>query len=134
MYQCRLCLLSLSLLLNSFTGAAPAPSSQGTSSKFKLASTGQYKQTSGVIAYEKAHKKFQWPMPEGLSEAAAASREKIATGSPQTGVYDKAVVTGGKSVGDVTVVPQPYNAEYLAAVTIGGQTLNLDVDTGSSDL
>ncbi|KAL8709381.1 MAG: hypothetical protein Q9220_005875 [cf. Caloplaca sp. 1 TL-2023] len=36
--------------------------------------------------------------------------------------------------GTVTTTPTQYDSEYLTPVTIGGQTLNLDFDTGSSDL
>ncbi|KAI4253852.1 MAG: hypothetical protein LQ352_003436 [Teloschistes flavicans] len=36
--------------------------------------------------------------------------------------------------GSVTTTPEQYDTEYLTPVTIGGQTLNLDFDTGSSDL
>lgn len=36
--------------------------------------------------------------------------------------------------GTVTTTPEQYDSEYLTPVTIGGQTLNLDFDTGSSDL
>lgn len=36
--------------------------------------------------------------------------------------------------GTVTATPEEYDSEYLCPVTIGGQTLNLDFDTGSSDL
>lgn len=36
--------------------------------------------------------------------------------------------------GTVTTNPTQYDSEYLTPVTIGGQTLNLDFDTGSSDL
>lgn len=36
--------------------------------------------------------------------------------------------------GTVTASPEQYDSEYLCPVTIGGQTLNLDFDTGSSDL
>lgn len=36
--------------------------------------------------------------------------------------------------GTVTTTPEQYDAEYLTPVSIGGQTLNLDFDTGSSDL
>ncbi len=35
---------------------------------------------------------------------------------------------------DSTVTPTSYDKEYLIPVTIGGQILNLQVDTGSSDL
>lgn len=36
--------------------------------------------------------------------------------------------------GKVSATPEQYHAEYLCPVTIGGQTLSLDFDTGSSDL
>jgi hypothetical protein len=48
------------------------------------------------------------------------------------GVSVKAV-TGGQT-GKVAAVPEPNAAEYLSPVTIGGQTVTLDFDTGSSDL
>jgi hypothetical protein len=34
----------------------------------------------------------------------------------------------------VTAVPEEDDFEYLCSVTIGGQTFNLDFDTGSADL
>jgi len=36
--------------------------------------------------------------------------------------------------GSVEAIPTAYDEEYLTPVTVGGQTLNLDFDTGSSDL
>jgi len=36
--------------------------------------------------------------------------------------------------GTVTTTPEQYDSEYLTPVNVGGQTLNLDFDTGSSDL
>ena len=36
--------------------------------------------------------------------------------------------------GGVTTTPTANDEEYLTPVSIGGQTLNLDFDTGSSDL
>lgn len=41
---------------------------------------------------------------------------------------------GGTGTGTVAAVPEPNAAEYLSPVTIGGQTVTLDFDTGSSDL
>ena len=43
-------------------------------------------------------------------------------------------VAAAASTGTVTATPEQYDAEYLCPVTIGGQTLNLDFDTGSADL
>ena len=34
----------------------------------------------------------------------------------------------------VSALPEDFDAEYLCPVKIGGQTLNLNFDTGSSDL
>ena len=36
--------------------------------------------------------------------------------------------------GSATASPASNNAEYIVPVTIGGQTLNLDFDSGSADL
>uniref|UniRef100_A0A0D6R3Y9 Peptidase A1 domain-containing protein n=1 Tax=Araucaria cunninghamii TaxID=56994 RepID=A0A0D6R3Y9_ARACU len=36
--------------------------------------------------------------------------------------------------GQVTATPEQYDVEYLCPVSVGGQTLNLDFDTGSADL
>ena len=40
----------------------------------------------------------------------------------------------GTDDGTVAANPEQYDQAYLEPVTIGGQTLNLDFDTGSSDL
>ena len=53
--------------------------------------------------------------------------------------YGKAVpaviaAAAANNDGTVTANPEAYDSEYLCPVTIGGQTLNLDFDTGSSDL
>jgi hypothetical protein len=40
----------------------------------------------------------------------------------------------GGIIGTVTATPEDGDIEYLSPVTIGGQTLNLDFDTGSADL
>ena len=44
------------------------------------------------------------------------------------------VTAAANNDGTVTATPEEYDSEYLCPVTIGGQTLNLDFDTGSSDL
>lgn len=41
--------------------------------------------------------------------------------------------TGGTDVGEVPATPEAGDIEFLAPVQIGGQTLNMDFDSGSSD-
>lgn len=51
--------------------------------------------------------------------------------------YNSAVPADVKAAaadGTVSATPEQSDSEYLAPVTIGGQTLNLDFDTGSADL
>jgi hypothetical protein len=50
------------------------------------------------------------------------------------GVATPPDVLAAATDGSVTATPEQYDAEYLCPVTIGGQTLNLDFDTGSADL
>ena len=68
--------------------------------------------TSGPALMAKTYKKFGKDMPPDVSYAAATSP------------------------GTVTANPTEYDSEYLESVQIGtpAQTLNLDFDTGSSDL
>ncbi|KAK3073654.1 hypothetical protein LTR53_004560 [Teratosphaeriaceae sp. CCFEE 6253] len=44
-----------------------------------------------------------------------------------------ATSTASGDVGEVSAVPENNESEYLSPVTIGGQSLNLDFDTGSAD-
>ena len=63
----------------------------------------------GPVRLLKAHQKFGViPPPELLAAAVESST--------------------------VTAVPEANDFEYLCSVTIGGQTFNLDFDTGSADL
>lgn len=49
-------------------------------------------------------------------------------------VTSAAAKAAGSDDGTVPADPEQYDQAYLEAVSIGGQTLNLDFDTGSSDL
>lgn len=50
------------------------------------------------------------------------------------GDVPSAVQAAASGEGSVTATPEQYDSEYLCPVTIGGQTLNLDFDSGSADL
>lgn len=52
-------------------------------------------------------------------------------GKPVPSNVDAAAASGQ---GSVSATPEQYDTEYLCPVSIGGQTLNLDFDTGSADL
>jgi hypothetical protein len=62
----------------------------------------------GAVALQKAYQKFKKPVPTSVAAAAQS--------------------------GSVSASPEQYDAEYLCPVTLGGTTMNLDFDTGSSDL
>jgi hypothetical protein len=64
---------------------------------------------SGPLQLQKAFNKYAAPVPADVAAAAAGQ-------------------------GSVVATPEQFDAEYLCPVTIGGQTLNLDFDTGSADL
>lgn len=65
---------------------------------------------SGPAQLAQVYAKFGKPIPEQIKKAAA------------------------NNDGTVTTTPTQYDSQYLTPVSIGGQTLNLDFDTGSSDL
>lgn len=65
---------------------------------------------SGPAQMAQVYAKYGKPIPEEIKQAAA------------------------NNDGTVAAIPTEYDSQYLTPVTIGGQTLNLDFDTGSSDL
>lgn len=65
---------------------------------------------SGPAAVLSTYRKFSKPAPDDVVAAAAAND------------------------GVVSASPTAYDLQYLTPVTIGGQTVNLDIDTGSADL
>ena len=58
---------------------------------------------------------------------------KIGASAPAK-VNDAASAAAAADDGTVTANPEQYDQAYLEEVSVGGQTLNLDFDTGSSDL
>jgi aspergillopepsin I len=64
----------------------------------------------GPVVLQRAYRKFNLAVPEDVSRAAQAQD------------------------GTVSATPEQFDSEYLSPVSIGGQTVNLDFDTGSADL
>ena len=85
-----------------------APTKQGFTVEQVPRNVGQL--THGAHLVAKTYKKFGKEVPSHVQRAAAA-------------------VTG-----TVTASPEQYDSEYLSPVSVGGQTVNLDFDTGSADL
>lgn len=64
----------------------------------------------GPVVLQRAYRKFNAAVPADVSRAAQAQD------------------------GTVSATPEDFDSEYLSPVNIGGQTVNLDFDTGSADL
>ena len=109
----------------------------------------------------KAYRKYNMPIPDHLHAAikaqntAAQNKKRLSrkrrgqmtaagsggtdTSSSTTGgqpAFSDGAATGNGTAGTGTVAANPEQSDraYLCPVEIGGQTLNLDFDTGSSDL
>lgn len=105
-----------------------------------------YTGRNGPRALLKTLRKYRMPIPASVANAASQQNEMISKrqnrkkgkGHKQKG--GAAAAAGGATAaatngtGSVTATPEANDVEYLAPVTIGGQTLNLDFDSGSSDL
>ncbi|MCJ1385344.1 hypothetical protein MMC17_008466 [Xylographa soralifera] len=89
---------------------------------FRVESTQQNAKTRNAQkALMKSYSKWGMSMPAVLT--ATNTVEETTTSN-----------TGSGEAGEVTNNPTQYDIEFLAPVSIGGQTLMMDFDTGSSDL
>lgn len=100
----------------SLTAAMPSGNSADAGKFSVTAAHNKHFKAHGPAALAKAYRKFHKTVPQDVADA-VARLDKRATGS-------------------VTNVPEQYDSEYLSSVSIGtpAQKLNLDFDTGSSDL
>ena len=101
--------------LASLAAASPLAAPEVNSRSFSVNQVPSSKvvRRSGAIEIQKTFKKFNKAVPEDVATAASAA---------------------AAAEGSVTANPEQYDSEYLAPVSVGGTTLNLDFDTGSSDL
>ena len=101
-------LAASALTVTSLAKPIPVPQAATAKKGFTVAQSVAKPYMAGPVALQKTYLKYNTAVPESVAAAAAD--------------------------GSVTATPEQYDAEYLCPVTIGGQTLNLDFDTGSSDL
>lgn len=77
------------------------------------------------------------PAPAATSSAASTEGSDAASATAATTGHSSAttsVTAASGETGEVTATPEENDSEYLEPVTIGGQKLTLDFDTGSADL
>lgn len=133
-------------LLAALVASAPSPQlrKRGVFSVERVKNP-HFKRHDGPKQLLKSLKKYRMNIPPALMDA-------IKNGQGTTSIADKltnsnvaaaasnisiAATNATKlppGVGQVTATPEQGDVEYLSPVTIGGQTLNLDFDSGSSDL
>jgi len=146
------------LALVSLALAAPHNKIQKRSFKVERVANPAYKGRTpgaGTRALIKAYSKYRMDLPPamydalaaaaspvaGVSDAAKKKKGKGSATSSTTGVTaaangttNSAANSTGSGTGVVVNTPESGDTEYLSPVNIGGQTLNMDFDTGSSDL
>ncbi|KAK3399821.1 penicillopepsin [Sordaria brevicollis] len=107
-----------------------------------------FKGRNGPRELLKAYRKYRMPVPQPLLDAMNSQKNGTVptiTTITQTDTAEKSscncpYASGGSGsaaageAGVVTATPEQDDVEYLAPVKIGGQTINLDFDSGSSDL
>ena len=86
----------------------------------------------GGDAMAKAYRKFGWGLI-GARHRGGKSRKPMASTNTTTPTTTTPNTTQAET-GEVTATPEQNASLFLSPVTIGGQTLNMDFDTGSSDL
>ncbi|CCF34316.1 eukaryotic aspartyl protease, partial [Colletotrichum higginsianum] len=89
----------------------------------------------------KTYRKYSMPIPQGLLDAMAAQEAKNpapaqAEGfkSLAAGATNQSAAPGQPGTGLVTATPIRNDVEYVSPIKIGGQEVNVDFDSGSSDL
>jgi hypothetical protein len=111
-----LSIIYIALTLAAVVLSTPTPNTQKRSFSHVVKRRVNTGPGAGVNALAAAFRKYNFDMPASMSTTAGSNK----------------AVTG--QTGNVNAQPEQNAAEYLSPVTIGGQTLNLDFDTGSSDL
>ncbi|KAF7866683.1 hypothetical protein EAF04_005525 [Stromatinia cepivora] len=123
--------------------AAPHPAQKRSFKVERVANPNYVGRTAGAgtRALIKAYNKHSMTLPASLVEAMNSDanpafpegNSKAGTGST-TAVAAAASGSGAAGTGVVVATPETGDTEYLSQVNIGGQTMTMDFDSGSSDL
>lgn len=76
----------------------------------------------------RAYRKYGFPVP-GAMPANRLGRRRICNSTTDR----EQTLQKSPAVSKVAASAQEADAEFLSPITIGGQTVNLDFDTGSAD-
>jgi hypothetical protein len=126
-------------LLVAIAFAAPAPARRSTIQKrsFKVPrqlNTAHPTGPNGMAAMRKVFRKYNLkPRAEFASADGLIDQKKQGKDGKGNGT-DAAAAAAKNQTGTVMATPEQNAALFLSPVEIGGQTLNLDFDSGSSDL
>ncbi|KAI1383825.1 acid protease [Hypoxylon trugodes] len=136
--------------LLALTSASPTKIQKRGVYKVERVANPDFTGRNGPRALLKTLRKYRMPIPAALAGAATQQNEMISKrqnrrkgkgkgrgGASKGGAAGAAGAATGAATngtGLVTATPEANDVEYLAPVNIGGQTLNLDFDSGSSDL
>lgn len=113
--------LSFFVILLLSAAALAAPTEQSNKSfKIHTRQVASSRARNGEIALDRAYRKYGWPVPP-KSNSTVRNKSLSATGNEK-----------GRS--KVEATPEEGDASFLSPVTIGGQKLMMNFDSGSSDL
>ncbi|RAL61175.1 hypothetical protein DID88_010254 [Monilinia fructigena] len=123
--------------------AAPRPAQKRSFKVERFANPDYVGRTpgAGTRALIKAYNKHSMTLPASLvaamnsdsNPAFPAGNSKATTGTSTAGAASPSG-SGGAGTGIVAAVPETGDTEYLASISIGGQNMTMDFDSGSSDL
>lgn len=140
-------------LVVSLATAVPSPQKLQKRGVFKVERVRNvnFRGRNGPRTLAKVYRKYGRPLPSGLLDAMNNGGQSTSTNSLQSEERKSGMKGTGKGfnevpvvsttnqtitpgTGLVTAIPETNDVEYLSPITVGGQTLNVDFDSGSSDL
>lgn len=119
------CIFGIWLVILSLTAVSAVPAAKlRKRGSFVIEQVGHSEHVRvGAIEVRKAFTKYGWTVPQALHDSA-------------TSFIEAAAAEDGNSAVRVAATSNPTQAEtqFLVPVSISGQTLHMNIDTGSSDL